>query len=96
MTATASLPIISLSKYKTPQELAVPLYEASTTAGFFYITDHCIPEDTIKKTFQISKEYFLNGTQVDKDKYPFDTRSGLVSALTCFVSRKISLSTYGQ
>ena len=79
MTVTASLPVISLSKYHTPQALARPLYEASTTAGFFYVVDHSIPESTIRDAFQLSRDYFLNGSEAEKFKYAFDTKNGIVS-----------------
>lgn len=78
---TAKLPIISLERYSTPQALAGPLYEASTKAGFFYVVDHGIPQETIDRAFELSRSYFTETSESERLEYEYDLSTGLVRLL---------------
>ena len=74
------LPVISLKQHPDAQSLAQPLYDACTQSGFFYVTDHGIPESLTSSMFSLMRQFFAQSTQ-SKAECPFDTKSGLVRLL---------------
>ncbi|KAI6039638.1 hypothetical protein EDC04DRAFT_2568213 [Pisolithus marmoratus] len=56
-----SIPIIDIGSGSTPEERAVlaqQIRDACMKVGFFYVTNHGIPQETIDKVFSALKAYF--------------------------------------
>ena len=61
-----ALPTISLAKLSTPtfrEEELLRLREITHTIGFFYLTDHGIPEELAQRLFSASAEFFARPQQ---------------------------------
>ncbi|KAG9289537.1 hypothetical protein G9A89_002310 [Geosiphon pyriformis] len=53
------IPFIDFSLFETEPEICAKLIkDASTSVGFFYLKNHGIPQSSIDKLFQMSKQFF--------------------------------------
>ena len=71
MAITSAPPVlntISLVVHDTPEKLARALWEAGTTDGFFYLSDHGIPAADIDAAFGVSAGFFLTAPEGEKTK----------------------------
>ena len=64
MGSTEQLPVICM----TSPTLAADIYAACKEAGFFYLTDHGIPEDLTNAVVSLAREFFLNASDAEKAK----------------------------
>ena len=69
-----SLPIISLASFlslEAPQEVVVReaarLNRACTEHGFFYLSDHGIPQSTLDAVLNTARRFFLEASPAEKD-----------------------------
>ncbi|EFN58207.1 hypothetical protein CHLNCDRAFT_20260, partial [Chlorella variabilis] len=71
-TMTREVVTISLANYEErQQEIAQQLYRAAKDVGFFYISDHGIPQEEVDHAFATGKS-FLELDKETKAHYPFN------------------------
>lgn len=59
ITDWAPLAVISFADFENRKhELAKQLLEAARTAGFFYITDHGVPQDHVERLYGYTKKLY--------------------------------------
>ena len=59
----AALPIISLNSPTLPDDLST----ACSETGFFYLTDHGIPQPFLDSVIELSRQFFLEASAEQKD-----------------------------
>lgn len=70
----ASLPIIDISPFLPTStateaerdETAKKLYSACHNVGFFYLTGHGIPDETLKAVLDAAREFFTGSSEKEK------------------------------
>ncbi len=65
----AQIPVIDLSPLLSgtdPKTVAQSIYDAATQVGFFYISNHEIPQTLIDQAFQVTRDFFALSEDVKK------------------------------
>jgi isopenicillin N synthase-like dioxygenase len=62
-----NLPVLSLSKLAKGDKVALAeLYSTCKDIGFFYLTEHGIPEETLDRILELSHQFFLTASPEEK------------------------------
>jgi isopenicillin N synthase-like dioxygenase len=74
--ATSALPIIDISSYLPSNassctdadraETAKALYSACHEVGFFYLTNHGVPQEVLDDVLDAARDFFVNASEKEK------------------------------